>query len=293
LYDSFSDMRKFAVYTAVIGNYDAIYQPRITNELFDYILFSDVLQEGETVGVWQIRRVSYKNEIQTKIARYVKTHPETLLPDYQATLWMDANIVIASKNIYERFFCLFSGGVDISSICHPERKCVYDEMLEVLRRGLENEDVVVKWGHVLRQDHYPRNNGLIETNILFRRNNKSVYQFDEFWWQSILNYSRRDQLSFNYCLWKLKMDCPFFFPKGEQARNSDAVKYSVHVCDNNRIIKDHKRIWLLRYLYKHPDSFSEIAKVYYVIYGLCMPQFTSKIFGQLFRIKDWWSRNVG
>lgn len=69
-------MNKFVIYTAIIGNYDEILQPQVIDDRFDYVLFSN----ENRVGVWQVRPIAYVNDIQTKIARYVKTHPEELLP---------------------------------------------------------------------------------------------------------------------------------------------------------------------------------------------------------------------
>ena len=95
-------MNLFAIYTACIGGYDNILQPKAIDDRFDYILFSDEVAK-ERVGVWQVRHVDYTNPDKTRIARYVKTHPEELLPEYEATLWMDANIQIVSSKVYGRF----------------------------------------------------------------------------------------------------------------------------------------------------------------------------------------------
>ena len=68
-------MNKFVIFTAVVGNYDEILQPKVVDDRFDYILFSNDIKE-KNIGVWQVRPINYINEIQTKIARWVKTHPE-------------------------------------------------------------------------------------------------------------------------------------------------------------------------------------------------------------------------
>ena len=91
-------MNKFAIYTACIGGYDNILQPKVIDERFDYFLFTNDVKE-ESVGVWQVRKVAYSNPDMTRIARYVKTHPEELLPEYEATLWLDSSLQIISQYI--------------------------------------------------------------------------------------------------------------------------------------------------------------------------------------------------
>ena len=89
---------KYAIYTAIVGGYDKINQPKVVDNRFDYILFSNDLEDVR-VGVWQVKKIFYDNEIQTKIARYVKTHPEELLPEYEFTIWMDSNLIITTNYI--------------------------------------------------------------------------------------------------------------------------------------------------------------------------------------------------
>ena len=49
----------------------------------------------------------------------------------------------------------------------------------------------------------PRNYGLNETNIIYRKHNsKKIKKIMTEWWNMIKNYSKRDQLSLSYILWK-------------------------------------------------------------------------------------------
>jgi hypothetical protein len=58
-----------------------------------------------------------------------------------------------------------------------------------------------------RQQGYPEHNGLVEDNFLMRRHNEpEMIRFAEEWWKNVLEFSRRDQLSFNYVAWKLGTD---------------------------------------------------------------------------------------
>lgn len=224
-------MKQFAIYTACIGGYDNIVQPEVINENFDYILFTDEVKV-ERIGVWQVRNVEYTNSDKTRIARYVKTHPHELLPQYDATLWMDANVQIVSKGIYERFVQLYKQNIDVASICHPFRNCIYDEAFEVSyskKYGrLEHDFISINWCYHIYNEQCPPHIGLYETNILYRRNRDIVNQANDLWWQCINEYSKRDQLSCNYALWKNQIKMEYFLPAGEHAQNSNDVRYIPH-----------------------------------------------------------------
>ena len=222
---------KFAIYTACIGGYDNIVQPEVIDDRFDYYLFTDDV-EGKQIGVWQVRQVDYANPDKTRIARYVKTHPHELLPEYDATLWMDANIQIISQKIYERFEELYRKNYDLASICHPFRDCIYDEAFEVSYSKqygrLEHDNIAVNWCSHIFREQYPSHNGLFETGILFRMNSEDVAIANNLWWECIDLYSKRDQLSCNYVVWIYRLKTDYFLPKGEYAEKSSNVRYICH-----------------------------------------------------------------
>lgn len=234
-------MNQFVIYTAIVGNYDEIYQPEVIDDRFDYIIFSNDINEN-TIGVWQIRPINYDNPIQTKIARWVKTHPDELLKEYKFSIWMDANIVIQTDYTYTKALDLYKKNINISAISHPIRKCIYEECAILLTYRLEKEDVVMNWVSFLKSNKYPYNIGLCETGVLYRVHNEHIKQFNIVWWQYIEQYSRRDQLSFNFALWQQNIECDLFMLKGRSVRDHEAYKYMKHksqnvkYCDNNSII---------------------------------------------------------
>jgi hypothetical protein len=81
-----------------------------------------------------------------------------------------------------------------------------------------------------RDDKFPENCGLVQTNIVIRRHNDAYSkELMEKWWDELSKYSHRDQLSFNYALWKCT-------PK--------KFKYLIKTTCNSKIfnwIKTHKK----------------------------------------------------
>ncbi len=290
--------KKFAIYTAVVGHYDEIKQPLVIDDRFDYILFSNDIKEKE-VGVWIIKPIPYSNPIQTKIARWVKTHPEELLPEYEASLWMDSNIIITAAYAYDRVAELQSQNASLSTMKHHRRDCVYDELFELLCCRAEHENVVLRWGSKLRKEDYPQGNGLCETGVFFRNHKDDrVAEFDAFWWKCIEEYSRRDQFSVNYALWKLGMDWTWFMPDGRSVYDSGCFEIVQHTdgMPKVKIIEFGKdEAWLVRYCQKHPEEKTHIGRLYYRFYGMPFPSLWTYLVGQCYRFRhlssSWLKKN--
>lgn len=279
-------MKRFVIYSAIVGGYDAVLQPLVVDERFDYVLFSDCLFEKKN-GIWQIRTVDYQNTNRIRVARYVKTHPESLLPEYEASLWLDANICIAGKEIYDRFIELFEKGILVASVKHLAYDCVYDEMFSVLDFRYESEEVVVNWGHELRKRGFPRHAGLYETGLLYRRHlNEAVKNFDALWWRYIDAYSKRDQLSFTVALREENLSCGFFLPKGKTVRNSEGLEFVKHKNEITKVHPNEKPAWLMHHYYKCHEDKAKVFNLYYWIYGRRWPMFWAKVLGQYYRIVD-------
>ena len=278
-------MKKYAIYTAIIGGYDLIKQPQVVDDRFDYILFSNCIKETN-IGVWQVRVVDYYNDIQTKIARYIKTHSHTLLSEYDASVWVDASFLITSTYIYERAIELFKENFLIAAHLHQDWTCTYQEMLGMMRNQWESEDVTIRWGQYLRKEHFPRGIGTWETGVLFRiHTNPLIPKFNEMWWHCIDNYSRRDQYSFRYVLWKMQITCISFLPVDCDVRNHEHYKLMPHQNLSKQVAYNTPNSWVLRYYLKHPESRGYVENIYYWIYGRKYAKFWVSLIGQLLRIK--------
>lgn len=255
---------KYAIYTALIGGYDAIQQPLVVDDRFDYVLFTDDARESK-IGVWQIRKVDYTNANLIRIARYVKTHPMELLPDYECSVWMDANLQITSSYIYEKAIELYNSEALIASVQHPERDCIYDEIHQMVGQYFESDYMGLKWAHVLWKNHYPFHNGLHETNIVWRRHCDKIQDFNAQWWDYINNYSHRDQFSFDYVLWKNNISCELVLPAGIHSANTEHIRFIVHPdgSQKRKRIKATPKQWRrLKYFYFDGDENTAKRKKY-------------------------------
>lgn len=280
-------MKRYVIYSAMVGAYDDILQPLVTDDRFDYILFSNEIKES-TVGVWQVRPIVYHNPDNTRICRYVKTHPEELVPGYEASVWMDSNVQIMTPYLYQRVNELFEEGVLFSSMWHPCRRDIYEEAFAVMNMMVEHESVVVDWCHRLRREKFPPQSGLCETDVMYRKHNVCLTsETDELWWHCIDNYSRRDQLSYTYALWKKGIPVHYMFGEGFNVRNTEYLKLVMHKdMRHNHCPIAKNEAWLMRHCWKHKEDKQKIAEVYYQLYGRLFPKFWIAIAGQYYRLID-------
>ncbi|MDR0913024.1 MAG: glycosyltransferase [Methanobrevibacter sp.] len=195
---------KLVIYTAIIGKYDDLKEPYIINPDFDYICFTD--NKELKSDIWEIIVIDKKNLQNqdldnTKIARMFKTLPHKYLSKYNYSLWIDAGFRIIGS--VEKYINTYLKNGKILGIKHSNRNCIYDEAKKVVDIKKEDKKIVNDVIKRYKSKNYPKNNGLIESGILFRKHNdKQIIKLDEEWWNEILNFSKRDQLSFDYVMWK-------------------------------------------------------------------------------------------
>lgn len=198
------------IYTAIFGDYNGLIpQPKVDG--FDYICFTD--NPNIKAKPWKVRQVEphIKDDL-TRSNRYIKILPHLFLKEYDVSIYMDGNVLVLNdlnlvleKYLKEHKMATFSHEFTI-----PDgRNCIYKEyeaILSLQERGLyykDNPKVMENHINFLREEEYPENNGLIKGTVLVRKHNDSeVVKVMEDWWIMVKNYSKRDQLSFNYVAWK-------------------------------------------------------------------------------------------
>lgn len=195
---------KIAVYTAIIDKYDVLWEPDYIDERCDYYCFTnnkEIVSDKWNIVFFDRNQYPELEECDSvKVARYIKTHPHVLLKNYKQTLWVDANLQI--KKSIVNWIGLFLNDAAMLTFKHPLRDCIYEEGEACKEKKKDACDVIDRQLSIYRNNKYPEHNGLIMTNVLYRKNNKTITDFNEKWWMEIKNGSRRDQLSFNYVAWK-------------------------------------------------------------------------------------------
>jgi len=173
---------QIAVYTAVFGGYDDVRAPAVPVQ--SWTVFGDDDEQ-------EPRRA----------ARYCKALAHRLFPEADITIWLDGNVQLLIEP--EWLVDEWLGDADIAATVHPNRDCLYHEAQACIKKRKDSEAIIRAQIEDYRAQGYPVHNGLAETRVVIRRNTPMVALFNEMWWSQIEHYSQRDQLSFNWALWRL------------------------------------------------------------------------------------------
>ena len=221
---------KKIIYTALTGSYDNLCQPDVIDKSFDYICFSNDIKE-DCIGVWKIRRIPFDNNSKTRVSRYVKILPHRVLPDYDYSLYIDANILIKGNELYQRIDEAIKRDVLIAQVNHvvPYWDCIYEEILHAYRAQKVRFYPAFRQFKHLKKEGMPRHYGLFENNIILRKHNDShVVRISEDWWNEYMAFSKRDQFSLMYIYWKNNYIPDLLFKESQCARNVDFLEVLFH-----------------------------------------------------------------
>ncbi len=190
-------MPGIAVYTAIFGGRD-LFKERPEGD-FDSFLFTDKPFASARTQVVVMPPPIHGDPIRS--ARFVKTSPQLFVPDHEVTLWLDGTLHLLEDPA--AIAARYLADSDIVTNKHPERSCIYDEAAVCAQY---HKDVPEKiWNQVNRylEMGYQKGKGLSETSAVLRKNTPEIVSFNEAWWSEISLGSRRDQLSFDFLVWKL------------------------------------------------------------------------------------------
>lgn len=236
---------KKVIYTCITGNYDEACTHTYLDDSWDYVMFTDNkhLLTMPRYKHWRIRPLQFYKMSNVKNARWHKINANILFPEYDYSLWIDGNIVIQSKDFFDRINSLIQKNVTISVPIHPVRNCIYDEAQIIKDLKIDNKNTVNQEMHKLRRLKYPKKNGLNETCIILRQhNNKKILHAQKQWWNMVKNYSKRDQLSYNWAMWNNNVKTtPMYDTPGEH-RYSHELQF-IHSKTHNQAPEKNNNTW--------------------------------------------------
>lgn len=193
------------VYTCITNNYDDIENIRnyhCTDTSWHYVCFTDNQEwiEKKQIGIWKILPLAYTELDNTRNNRWHKCHPHTLFPEYEESIYIDANINIISNKFWNM---LSSTDKDILLPIHSERIDLYKELIWAKEMRFDESTLIDEQYRIIKGTGFPENYGMFENNIIYRKHHqKEIISMMDEWWSFIKNYCRRDQCSLAYIFWK-------------------------------------------------------------------------------------------
>ena len=226
-------MKKICVYTCITGDYDNLKEIKNKEKNIDYYCFTN--NKNIKSKTWKIEYIEDKELSNIILARKVKILGTNYINNnYDILLWMDAAVEFR-KPINDFINEYLSD--DDSFVCfkHGLRNKISDEMNACLRFRKESIDNIEKLKKYYKSEKYLDNNGLIESTVYIKRpKDEKVIETMKLWFDMVKNYTKRDQLSFNYCIYKTGLKVKWI---NEYVFNNDWFKWHQH--SSNKIKEEY------------------------------------------------------
>lgn len=196
-------MNRICIYTCITGDYDDLKNVE-KQEGIDYICFTN--NHNISSDSWQIIYIDDEDNIgNIALARKTKIILNDYIKNnYDVSVWVDGAVVIRGsiKEFLESTCDLENH--DMVVFNHSVRSSVYDEAAAIIKYRKESLENIQRTVDFLKKEMFPENFGLTETTILIRKSNsKIVDDVMNLWFELLMKYSTRDQLSFDYSIYKL------------------------------------------------------------------------------------------
>ncbi|MDE1996163.1 MAG: FkbM family methyltransferase [Rhizobiaceae bacterium] len=192
----------FVVYTCLFGYSEAFADIAYRDRNVDYVCFTDDPElKSET---WKIKYIPKTTVDSHRISKRIKALPSVFLSEYKKSLYIDNTVVLKTdaSNIFQRF-----AHDRWVMLRHPWRDCAYDEAKAVIELGYDDPNVIKAQMEAYRLAGFPAHSGLnAGTFILREHQNEVVTQMGFEWLAQVTKYSKRDQLSWNFCAWHQGFD---------------------------------------------------------------------------------------
>ena len=194
---------KSVVYTCITNDYDdlsAISCHYYVDPDWDYVCFSDNPQliAQKQLGVWEIRPLVFDQLDNTRNNRYHKILPHRLFPEYEQSVYLDANINILTPYLFNEI--KIRNKIFLAPFM-LEFTCLYHSAQWMLDEQIDKPQLEKQLAY-FRQQGFPENYGMFENNLLYRKHNlPEVQNMMEHWWKWVSEYCRRDQASLAYVFW--------------------------------------------------------------------------------------------
>jgi len=212
--------KELVVYSAITGGKNTINEVVHPDPKVRYICFSD--SPGIKSDTWEIHSVD-KDIIQrftshnglvdnNRVAKKYKLQPHTIpeINSAEISLWVDGSITLKMQKI-SKFMRNMLIGSRFRVFKNPQRESVEEEVEYCVQNKKDRADLLLLQLMHYKKEGFPDQSGLINGSFILRETNyKKVIDFNNLWWEQILEFSKRDEVSFPYLAWLHSFDYNLF-----------------------------------------------------------------------------------
>lgn len=226
------EKEKIAVYAALFGRYDKVYEPVVTDERCDYYIFTD--QEIDGKSHWKKLRLSKEEQdfvdslTDTEKNRYFKMLGYRKFSDYKYSIYIDINLEVYGD--ITKFIVYTDNSFGLALYNHPARDCIYNEAEVCIILGKAKRRNIRRQMKKYEYMGMPRHYGMCECGVIVRNNrNENCFKLMESWWNEFRKSSvKRDQLILPFVLWKCHIKIDEIGCLGESIANDGKFQVKSH-----------------------------------------------------------------
>jgi hypothetical protein len=198
------------VYTASIGTAETPPAPRVIDAKTRYVCITD---RPLALTGWERMSVGAGGNPR-RTARRVKALSHRLFPTADVAIWIDASFelqVLPHVLVND----MMTTGCVLAGLRHPDRRRITEEAQVVSEQRMAKADDVARQLSTYQHDKFDTPNApqgvLTTTGLLVRTHTPRVKEFNERWWHEMKAHTLRDQLSIDYCAFKLELSIGYLF----------------------------------------------------------------------------------
>ncbi len=194
---------RICVYTCITGGYDNLREIKNPEKGIDYLCFTN--NKNLKSKTWQIIYIDDKKLDDHRLSRKIKMigHP-TIFKNYDISVWTDASI-IWDKSVSD-FVKTYLKDSPFAAFKHNQRTSIHEEAIACLQGHKDTKENILKTLSFLESEHFPDDLGLYEMTVFIKKHHdETVKKTMELWFDVNTKYSKRDQLSFMYAIWKTNL----------------------------------------------------------------------------------------
>ncbi len=201
--------KNLVVYTVLTGYKENLRNPFPENSHgYERICFTDnpnLKSKDWTIVLMDNHYLGAERE-----SRRPKLLPHRFLSDFEWSLYLDNTVDLKTcpQEILEQY-----SKSESLFVCfkHPRRDCIYDEGEVIIANDMDDEIRVREQLDFYRSQGFSPHQGLIAATMLLRNHlDSTVIELQEEWFNHVLRYSKRDQLSYPFVAWQRNFQCSYF-----------------------------------------------------------------------------------
>lgn len=223
-FDVDTDMRQFShcqviVLTVTFGAQDKLHKaPDTGSHRLCYVAFFDLTtakvafadrqdsgKHDQVINGWTVvvvYNLPYENP--RRNARIPKHLTHRLFPLAEFSVWVDTKLQLKVDPLLLIDQLLLKTGADFAVAQNPTRLSIHEEHKALVAKGMITQDEAnAQIGNYTAAGLPPEPLGLPDTSILVRRHTRTIKLLQCLWFGELDFFTHRDQMSFNYVLWRL------------------------------------------------------------------------------------------